>query len=207
MPQLQLSDIINAFSSGKLFSVDRFDFSPPYRGNYDLQAIIEKYHPKISAVMVLFYEKNGVIELLFIERKKYPGVHSGQISFPGGKTEKEDSSLLQTALRETYEEIGISQYEIQQIGQLTELYIPPSNFIVYPFVGILSTPPSFTINDAEVEKVLSIPVNDLFIKTAKQLTTIESRGAIIQVPAFVYQENVIWGATAIMLREIELILQ
>src|SRR6187431_755657 len=96
----------------------------------------EKIKPRKAAVMMLFYPKESITHLVLIVRNSYKGVHSSQIAFPGGKYEKEDVNFEQTALRETHEEIGIRSDKIEILKAFTELYIPPSNFMVYPFLGI-----------------------------------------------------------------------
>ncbi len=109
-----------------------------------------------AGVMALFYpDAKGVTHLLLILRKKYKGVHSNQIAFPGGKAELEDDSILQTALRETHEEVGVPPDSVQTIKSLSMVYIPPSNFEVYPFIGLYEKPLSFVIQDSEVESVKS----------------------------------------------------
>lgn len=158
---------------------------------------------KQSAVFALLFEEASSIHLLLTQRHQYEGKHSGQISFPGGKKEAFDADLLQTAYRETYEEVGIAAEHIEFISALTPLYIPVSNFLVQPYLGYLKMLPDLQINAREVQSIVKFPLQDLnnpaFIKTKK----IEaSSGLHLTVPAFELGPHVIWGATAMMLREI-----
>ena len=114
---------------------------------------------KEAAVMMLFYPKKGVTHLLLIIRNEYPGVHSSQIAFPGGKVENTDFDLKETALRETYEEIGIHADKINVIRDFSSIYIPPSNFLVFPFLGIASTELTFTLQKEEVAGIIELPLS------------------------------------------------
>jgi len=180
----------------------QYRMAPPYRPNLSKEEIM-KLNPKISGVMVLLYEKNDLLNLVFTQRKTYDGVHSGQMSFPGGKKDEDDADLVQTALRETEEEVGLDKSEIEVIGKLSELYIPPSNFLVYPTVGFAETVSSFQPQENEVDKVVEIPV-EFFLnkKNINSKTEIKIfNGNVVHVPAYIYNEHIIWGATAIMLSE------
>jgi 8-oxo-dGTP pyrophosphatase MutT (NUDIX family) len=168
----------------------------------DLKSFNVPDNAQQSAVMVLFYPENDHTGILLIKRAVDDTVHSGQISFPGGKKEKTDTDLKQTALRETFEEIGIPPKNISVIGSLTKLYIPPSNFEVQPFVGFLKTDPRLTTN-YEVESVIRVPVSELIKTDAIQYKTIEGRGGnFYEVPCYFIQNEIIWGATAMMLSEL-----
>lgn len=150
--------------------------------------------PRHSAVCIFIYPNNGEHTISLMLRNRYDGVHSNQISLPGGKKEKEDSSLEATAIRECWEEIGAKPQQI--LGKLPLIYIPPSNFYVSPFVGISEEEPLFKLDKREVSKHIQLPISRL-----KELPIITSSVTIgenksIEVPSFVYQHNVIWGATA-----------
>jgi 8-oxo-dGTP pyrophosphatase MutT (NUDIX family) len=114
-----------------------------------------------GAVLALFFEEENKIKLPLILRAEYKGVHSGQVAFPGGKFEDTDEDLKQTAIREAEEEIGISSFDVEIIGSLTEVYIPPSNFLVHPFVGITKTVPAFIPHESEVKEIFTIDVDTL----------------------------------------------
>ncbi len=157
-----------------------------------------------AGVLALFYpSKDNETYLILILRKTYNGVHSDQVGFPGGKFEKGDGSILETALRETEEEIGIPKNEVSILKQLTEIYIPPSNFFVQPFLGITRATPKFVAQEDEVEALIEVPLThfmDDSVIITKRLTT--SYATNIEVPAFNLNEHVVWGATAMMLSEV-----
>ena len=168
-----------------------------------------KFKPKRAAVMALFYpNENQQAQLLLILRKTYKGVHSNQIGFPGGKVEVEDANLEVTALRETYEEVGVLPENIEVIKELTELYIPPSNFMVQPYLGIYSKPKPFKIQETEVEALVEVLFSDFMDDTnliQQNLTT--SYADNMDVLAFKLNGYVVWGATAMILNEIKELLK
>lgn len=173
----------------------------PYRQRLD-KSTIAAMNPKHSGVLMLLYEKNNNWFTVFTQRKKYAGVHSGQMSFPGGKLEAGDENLIATSLRETEEEVGIPQKKVEILGLLSELYIPPSNFLVQPVVGYLKESIPFKAQENEVEKIVEIPLS--FFKNDNNIKQIKMQlgnSMYTTVPAFVYQEHIIWGATAIVLSE------
>ncbi len=159
---------------------------------------------KRSAVLALLQEVNNKLHIVLIQRPSYNGVHGGQISFPGGKAEPTDVNLEHTALRETFEEIGITKEHIEMVGPLTDLYIPPSKFYVQPFLGCLKpNHPSFIPEKREVDEVLVLPLSEFRKKTniqTRQLTTAD--GLVVKFPCYYIQKKVIWGATATVISEI-----
>ena len=165
---------------------------------------LKEKNPREAAVTMLFYPKNSQTHLVLIVRNSYEGVHSAQIAFPGGKFEVGDSNLKETALRETEEEIGISRDKIEIVKDFSPLYIPPSNFMVYPFLGICIEEPAFVLDPQEVASIIELPLevfkNDAIL-TVENLST--SYGSFIEVPAFKIDEHIIWGATAMMLSELK----
>jgi len=158
-----------------------------------------------SAVMALFYpNSNYETTLVLILRKTYKGVHSNQVGFPGGQVDPEDVNFAATALRETEEEVGVSRTVIEVIREITPTYIPPSNFTVKPFIGIVNETPTFIAQPSEVESIIEVSLKDLLAKTTtieQELTT--SYAATVNVPAFYLNEHVVWGATAMMLSEVK----
>ncbi|TDS59592.1 NUDIX hydrolase [Myroides indicus] len=162
------------------------------------------HNPKQSAVMMLFYPKQGETYLLLIERATYKGLHSGQIAFPGGKYEKEDVDLMHTALRETNEEVGIFTHQIEVIKPFTKIYIPPSNFFVYPYLGVAKEQFNIKMAPDEVAAIVELPMSTLLDEKIVQNITMKSGyGNFIKTPAFIYREKVIWGATAMILSELK----
>ena len=156
-----------------------------------------------AGVLILFYLKDDQIFIPFIKRNEYPGVHSGQVSFPGGGWEKGDEDIVATALRETEEEIGVDRSLITPVGRLSELFIPPSNFLVTPVIGYMNQLPLFHPDPEEVERVLEVPLEELLSQDAIQEKDITIFPDIhLKVPCFYCQAQVIWGATAMMLCEL-----
>lgn len=155
-----------------------------------------------SSVLILLYPLEGSIGMVLMLRPEYGGVHSGQISLPGGKFEETDESLIYTALRESQEEIGIDPGQVQIIGQLTEMYIPPSNFQVTPVVGYQTSRPLFTADPKEVAKIIEIKLEDLLDESNRQMKKMKlSLGFSLKVPSYFINQNIIWGATAMILSE------
>lgn len=160
--------------------------------------------PRKAAVMMLLYPKNKETHLALIVRNSYPGIHASQIAFPGGKVEPTDIDLQFTALRETHEEIGIVPEVVQIIKPFSELYIPPSNFLVSPFLGIVQEEVTFDPSPYEVKRVLELPLRDLLddrIITKVVMST--SYADNISVPVFNVDKYVVWGATAMMMSELK----
>ena len=157
---------------------------------------------KQSSVLVLFYPYQNDIGILLIKRAKDQSVHSRQISFPGGKKEDTDTDLKETALRETFEEVGIVPEKVTIIGSLSKLYIPPSNFDVYPNVGYINYNPVLNTN-SEVEKVLKVKLSELTDPKLLIQKSVKGRdGKQHEVPCYFIQNEIIWGATAMMLSEL-----
>lgn len=166
-------------------------------------------NPRMAGVMALFYPSASFeTHLILILRKTYKGVHSAQVGFPGGKLELGDANLKEAALRETEEEVGVSSKSISVLKELTEIYIPPSNFFVQPFLGITPLTPSFVPQLDEVEALIEVPLMhfmDDSVLVTKTLTT--SYATNIEVPAFLLNGHVVWGATAMMLSEVRELLK
>jgi 8-oxo-dGTP pyrophosphatase MutT (NUDIX family) len=157
-----------------------------------------------SSVLVLLYPADQDINLVLMLRPNYEGVHAGQISLPGGKYEDGDESLIYTALREAKEEIGIDPLRVQLLGQLTEIYIPPSNYLVTPIVGYLVARPIFTPDPCEVAAIIEITLKDLLCDLNIHEKEMKLRnGDTIEVPSYYIDGNIIWGATAMILSELK----
>ncbi|KAA1244278.1 CoA pyrophosphatase [Aquimarina sp. RZ0] len=165
---------------------------------------IEEKNPRNAAVMMLFYPKGDMTHLVLILRPTYEGVHSGQVALPGGKVEAFDVSYKTAALRETWEEIGVPIEDISVLKALTSIYIPPSNFLVHPFLGVAYEKPVFVKQEEEVAEVLEISLVQLLDDrnvTSKKLST--SYAQNIEVPSFELNSYTVWGATAMMLSELK----
>lgn len=160
-----------------------------------------------SAVLILFYPYQDEIFVPLILRPAYDGVHGGQMAFPGGRVEKEDESLIRTALREAQEEIGVKAIDVKVIGQLTEIFIPPSNFFVLPIIGYINYHPTFYPDTREVESIYEINLNEIMDEKNQQIRKVDVRGLRLETPCFVIQKRVIWGATAMMLAELNEVLR
>lgn len=172
----------------------------------ELDAIdINTKKPNKAGVMAVFYPNNkGITHLVLILRKTYKGVHSNQVGFPGGRVENYDRNLMQTALRETEEEVGIPQAEVRVLKKLTKLYIPPSNFWVHPYIGLIDRTPELIRQESEVEKILEVDLEDFLDEKnliSQELSTSYAKN--IQVPAFSLNGHIVWGATAMMLSELK----
>ncbi len=155
---------------------------------------------KTSAVLLLLFPEDALYKLVFIKRSEDGGKHSGQIAFPGGKTEPGDANIQETALREAEEEIGIRREDIAQIKPLTALFIPVSNYMVYPFVGISKSKPDFSINKREVQQLYFADIKSL-LNAACIKKTFKVRNRTVTAPFFIFDEFELWGASAMMLSE------
>lgn len=166
---------------------------------------------RLSAVMLLLFNKNDEWHLLAIRRTEDGHAHSGQIGFPGGRYELSDANLQETALRETFEEIGIPAEKIKVLGAMSSVYVVVSNFNVFPFIGIIDPPENLSLSVNEIQAVLEIKLSELFDSSTKTLTEVVSPAfpdIKRKVNAYKVQDNVtIWGATAIMIAELELLLR
>lgn len=182
--------------------------SPPERLEKVKDIDFSVLNPKRAAVLMLVYPHQEQAMLTLIERNSYKGVHSSQIAFPGGKIEAFDASPLHTALRETEEEIGVSPDQVTVVSAFSEVYIPPSNFKVSPFLGYLPEKPLFVPDPREVaamvEMPLSVLLDDQFTELRRMAT---SYSQSIDVPVFNVGKHAVWGATAMMLSELKEVLK
>lgn len=181
----------------------------PLSRKQELEALdFEKLSPKYAAVLCLIYPKNGELYFPLILRNTYPGVHSNQVGFPGGRKEQTDRSFEHTALRECEEEIGVFQKEVKVLRQLSDIYIPPSNFQVKSFIGYCNSTPKFQLQPEEVEELIEVKLVDLLdegVLTTEKMTT--SYANKIEVKAFKLNDFTVWGATAMILSEIKYLLK
>ncbi len=151
-------------------------------------------------MMLLYPDAHGILTTVFIKRPTDGSIHSGQIALPGGKMDETDANPAHTALRETEEEIGVPSESIEVIGTLSHLFIPASNFLVVPHLGMIISTPKFLPNASEVHSLIPAPVNHLLElqPASKEFPT--SYGNL-QAPYFDLYGHAVWGATAMMLSE------
>jgi len=169
--------------------------APDYRGSFS-----HLTEPLKAGVMILLYPYLDEVNLVLIKRNEYDGHHSGQVSFPGGAFEPADHTLIQTALRETREELGIDE-EIEILGSLTRLHIPVSNFLVHPIVGWVDSRPRFQPDPSEVRYLIEATVGALLDPANTDKETIFRHGKEIVTPFYKIGKEKVWGATAMILCE------
>ena len=178
--------------------------SPPERLTFIKNNNPASLNPRKAAVLMLFYPKNTETHLVLIVRNAYPGVHSSQIGFPGGKVEAFDASMEATALRETHEEIGIEPEKISIVKAFSEIYIPPSNFTVLPFLGYSHEELIFIPEPREVFGIIEISLKD-FLDDNNFTSQIMETSYMkeVNLPVFKFGEKIVWGATGMMLNELK----
>ena len=151
-----------------------------------------------AAVLIpLFRDKDGKHKILFTERTDRVEHHKGQISFPGGTVDKEDGTFEETALREAFEEIGLLREDVTILGRIDDTRTVVSNFIIHPFVGLIPHPYNFRINPEEVKRLIEVPFEVFLInRSTDKMSDIEHEGVTFQSLTYLYNGEVIWGATA-----------
>jgi len=154
-----------------------------------------------SAVLVPIFKKNGQYHLLFMQRTERVKDHKGQISFPGGAYEKEDNELLNTALREAEEEIGLAPHDVEVLGELDDMLTVATSYIISPFVGLIPYPYPFKLDHFETEELIEVPIATLLDKNCFSESKSISNGQEIEVYFYKYENKVIWGATARILKQ------
>lgn len=158
-----------------------------------------------AAVLLLIYPRDGQAHTVFIRRSggEIRDIHKGQIGLPGGKREPYDSDLQASALREAEEEIGVPRQAVQVQCALTPLYIPVSNFLVHPFLGVTPEAPHFVAQESEVDQILEVPLAQIFRPETRGHTDIPVGSGMVlrDVPYFDVHGQVLWGATAMILSE------
>ena len=155
-----------------------------------------------SAVLVPIYYKQGQYYILFTKRTERVKEHKGQISFPGGARGEGDRTLIDTALRECAEEIGLVPSEVKVFGELDDTLTETSNYIISPFVALIPYPYQFKVDGWEVEEIIEAPISVLLDKDLRQQTrVIDIDGQAVTSYFYHYQGKVIWGATANILHQ------
>lgn len=204
----------NKFKEGRLPGINAHKKLAPLnaeKSRFDYSGITDY---RESSVLILLFPKNDKPFLPLIKRPEYEGIHSGQISLPGGKKEEKDKTLIETALRETREEIGVDASLVTILGGLTPLYIPPSKFLVTPFVAFTEIRPQFVPDPTEVQKIFEAPI-DYFLSSGnllnKKMEIVRKTAGVekvvkLETPYFDLEGEVLWGATAMILSELKEIL-
>lgn len=172
-------------------------------GHRRQRSIPQGVRPRQAAVLVLIYPAGGDWHIVLTRRTDQLRGHSGQISFPGGKVDKADASFTEAALRETCEELGLCEPKLTIVGMLSPVYIPPSNFEVFPTVATMAALPDFEPNPAEVAEVFTFAVSGLLDDRCKQIEEWDIQGMAVQIPFYLVNGHKVWGATAVMLSELE----
>ena len=166
-----------------------------------------KEHFKQAAVLQFIYPVATSYHMVLIKRssKNPADKHKGQIAFPGGRLEKNDANLMETALREFEEEVGVQSNSVQVIGELTRLFIPVSGYVVQPYVAISESKPNFTAQVEEVDDIIEMPLDLLLAEDTKKTTALRINDQITlkNVPYYDIFGHIVWGATAMMLSELE----
>ncbi|MEB2780600.1 CoA pyrophosphatase [Algoriphagus sp. C2-6-M1] len=175
---------------------------------------IRRFNPKLpkdhrkGSVLILIYPHENKAYFPLIKRPVYPGVHSGQIAFPGGKMEVEDEDEIETALREAWEEVGILPEQVKLIGRMSDLFIPTSNFLVSPILGYSEVVPDFVPEEKEVARIIQTAVSTLYEPAFRKQKILEfSNNFRLDTPYFEVDQEMVWGATAMILSEFLQILE
>ena len=205
-PSITISKITKALQNPLPGWFAQKQMAPEARLNLVRNNLIKPNHREGSVLLLLYPDHTNQLHLVFIRRPVYEGVHSGQIAFPGGKREAGESRAA-AALRETQEEIGVPRTNLTLLGSLTPLYIPPSNFMVYPHVAYQPITPTFNPDPAEVAEIIEAPLTLLFDDAIKQseMRYIHRLGNT-EVPHYNIFGHQVWGATAMITSEFTTIL-
>ena len=174
--------------------------APPYRRD-QIKMMLNPPACKQAGVLVLLYPLEGQLCFPLTRRPESVEYHKGQISLPGGAQEHGES-LCQTALRETQEEIGVDESYIELIGELSSLYVPPSDFCIQPYVGCTSRRPEFHLAADEVAELIEAPLEALLDPVTARVEDWEIRGGVWPIPFYQFGPHKVWGATAMILAEL-----
>ena len=156
---------------------------------------------KSAAVLVLLYPLQKIPHVLLTVRSSHLPTHAGQVSFPGGVLEASET-IIAAALREAFEEVGISPETIRVVGSLTTLYVPASNFALHPVVGICESLPNLQPATTEVDRILHVPIAELASPQNLHLGARWRKTQTYEVPFFEVCSERVWGATSMVLAEV-----
>jgi len=182
------------------------EMMPSYRNAVSLEDIAP-LQPRKAGVIIHIFQGPQELEVLYMKRPAYDGTHSGQISFPGGELEEFDQDLMAAAFRECEEEVNLKPNEQEFFRAMSWLYIPPSNFYVEPFITLGTAAPNVELDPREVDRVFSIPLSKLIDGSLIQQTSIKTTYGTLVVPAYHWDGEIIWGATAMMTAELVALLR
>jgi 8-oxo-dGTP pyrophosphatase MutT (NUDIX family) len=189
LPGAEAHDVLRAIPVGA--TIPRFEHKLP---------------PRPGSVLILLYEDGGSINFPLIKRSVYLGAHSGQVSLPGGKAE-EGEDIIETALREAEEEVGIDRKDVEVVGMLSKFFVIPSNYLVTPVIAIARRTPAFNPDPKEVDHILYGSIDQLIDVSAIRNKEILAAGQFrMMAPHFEIENEVVWGATAMMLNEFRMVL-
>lgn len=206
---IKLQELTLKLTDRLLLPLPGGDAHEPFRAHPvgDVRPLFDhKLPPKPGGVIILLYETAGKIKFPLIKRQEYAGAHSGQISFPGGKSDPGETGV-ETALRECEEEIGVNRSQLSVIGQLSDFFVMPSNFMVTPVIATIDYRPEFKPDAYEVARILEGDLSLLLRPDAMKQKEILAAGKYKMIaPHFEIDGEIVWGATAMMLNEFRLIL-
>ena len=178
----------------------------PYRNTLVSESTLAQ--AKKAAVLMMVHPKKKLAHFTLIQRASYKGVHSKQIALPGGKVEDSDLNILETAKREAMEEVNIKPTEVQIIGTMSPIYVPPSNFFITPVLAYSHQRPAYLAQEREVNHILEIPLKALIGITNVSHTKISlGTNKQIDTPFLNLQDHLVWGATAMILNELRCFLR
>jgi 8-oxo-dGTP pyrophosphatase MutT (NUDIX family) len=184
------------------------EMSPPARKSIDDYKALINQQTKKSAVSLILTEQNNEKQFVLIKKTGNSGRHSGQFGLPGGKVENTDSTLWHTAVRETEEEVGIKLTENNLLGNLSEMFIPPTNYLVYPYISYLNKIKEIKLQQEEIEEIYFIPIEQLLDdKIVIEMEFYSSYSNTVICPCYNFNGLNVWGATAMMLSEFKSVLR
>lgn len=155
---------------------------------------------KYSSILLLLFPDEGKLYTCLTRRNSNMKNHAGQVSFPGGKIDEGENPEY-TAMRETQEEVGVSPADIRVLGRLSELYIPISGYSISPYVAWIDYKPKFVLNPDEADKLILFPIQDFIQKEKIKYTRVNTVTGVLEVPYYPFEDEIVWGATAMILSE------
>lgn len=199
----QIAKLKESLNAGLPGPAAHIKMAPAHRDHLISISRGPEFARKSGVLILLFPDEQDEISTVFIKRMEYEGVHSGQIAFPGGKSEDSDPDIIATAIREAEEEIGVKKESIQVVGRLSDLFVPPSNFIISPVIAQTPACPAFIPDMTEVAEIFTVPLRYFLNQDNSGEYKINYRNNLnISVPGFSYKNHLIWGATAMILSEL-----